>query len=291
MTGGDAVVTTDWLEAHLGDPGLVVVEVDEKPLIHRLGHIPGAHNLDWRTDIQDPQARDLPGPEAMRELLGRLGVTAASTLVFYGDKSNWYAAYGAWLFRLYGARDVRILDGGRQRWVVEERPLSKAVVEPAAVSSSPAPDLDPALRVGWREIPMAVRQGAQLVDVRTTAEYVGAVISEPGYPEESAQRPGHIPSAIGMPWDVMIDSGGRLLPEVELLDQLERHGIDAGRDLILYCRIGERSAHTWFVLSEVLGLRARNYDGSWIEWGSMVGMPIALGDEPGDPAELDRLAD
>ncbi|HEY2715408.1 MAG TPA: sulfurtransferase [Solirubrobacterales bacterium] len=290
MSGAGVVVTTEWLEAHLDDPDLVVVEVDEKPLIHRLGHIPGAHNLDWRTDIQDPRTRDIPGPAAVRELWAKLGVTRSSTVVFYGDKSNWYASYGAWLFRLHGAKDVRVLDGGRQRWVVEDRPLSKAAAAPPGAAPL-KPKLDPGLRIGWREIPAAVRHGAQLVDVRTTAEYIGAVISEPGYPEESAQRPGHIPSAIGMPWDVMLDPSGLLLPEPELLGQLAAHGIDPERELILYCRIGERSAHTWFVLNEVLGLEARNYDGSWIEWGSMVGMPIALGEDPGDAAELERLAD
>jgi thiosulfate/3-mercaptopyruvate sulfurtransferase len=286
MSRGSALVDADWLEAHLGDPDLVVVEVDEKPRVYRLGHVPGAHCLDWKADIQQSRLREIPGPEAVRELWRDMGVTRRSTVVFYGDKSNWYASYGLWLFRHYGLTDVRLLDGGRQRWIVEERPLSTEMPPKADGKGVPRAQVTDGLRTAWHEIPGAVDSGSQLLDVRTAPEYVGSVLTEPGYLDESAQRPGHIPSALGMPWDRMIDAQGLLLPEDALREELDLHGVDLGRPTILYCRIGERSAHTWFVLSQVLDLEASNYDGSWIEWGSMIGMPIAIGDEPGDAADL-----
>jgi thiosulfate/3-mercaptopyruvate sulfurtransferase len=274
------LVDGDWVQARLGDPALVICEVDERPLIYRLGHLPGAHCLDWRMDLQDPVSRDLPDAAAIARLWRRIGLTPEATVVFYGDKSNWYACFAFWLFRLYGARELRILDGGRQAWVREERPLTQD--EPAENTTlvAPAPRRRPGLRAGWREVEAAIRDGVQLLDVRTPAEYRGDVLTEPGYPEEGAQRAGHIPGALSVPWDIAVGHDGRLLDDRTLRARLVAHGVDAGTPVITYCRIGERSAHTWFVLHELLGARARNYDGSWTEWGSMIGMPVVLGEQP-----------
>jgi thiosulfate/3-mercaptopyruvate sulfurtransferase len=274
------LVDGDWVQARLGDPALVICEVDERPLIYRLGHLPGAHCLDWRTDLQDPVSRDLPDAAAVARLWRRIGLTTESTVVFYGDKSNWYACFAFWLFRLYGARELRILDGGRQAWVRDERPLTQDEPAENTTLAAPAPRRRPGLRAGWREVEAAIRDGVQLLDVRTPAEYRGDVLTEAGYPEEGAQRPGHIPGALSVPWDIAVGHDGRLLDDRTLRARLAAHGVDAGTPVITYCRIGERSAHTWFVLHELLGARARNYDGSWTEWGSMIGMPVALGEQP-----------
>jgi thiosulfate/3-mercaptopyruvate sulfurtransferase len=281
------LVDGDWLQARLGQPGLVICEVDERPAIYRIGHVPGAHRLDWRVDLQDPVSRDLPGPEAIRRLWRRLGVTKDSTVVFYGDKSNWYACFGFWLFRLYGAGELRLLDGGRQAWVSEGRPLSEQEPrehdgEPEGSQAlAPAPAAARRLRALWRDVEAAMRDGVQLLDVRTPAEYRGDLLSEPGYPEEGAQRAGHIPGALSVPWDIAVAGDGRILDDERLRERFAERGVDLLAPSITYCRIGERSAHTWFVLHELLGSSARNYDGSWTEWGSMIGMPVAIGDDPG----------
>jgi len=276
------LVEPAWLEARLGDPALVIVEVDERPLIYRLGHVPGAHCLDWRTDLQDPVTRDLPSPAAIRRLWQRIGVHPDSTVVLYGDKSNWYACFGFWLFRLFGLRELRVVDGGRQAWVSEGRPLTQEeppenVITPEEV---PRPRRSPSLRASWQDTLAAITGATQLLDVRTPAEYRGDVLTEPGYAHEGAQRPGHIPGALSVPWDICVNGDGRLLADDELRQRLAARGVRLDRPAITYCRIGERSAHTWFVLHELLGAPARNYDGSWTEWGSMIGMPVALGDEP-----------
>lgn len=277
------LVDPHWVHARLGDPGLVIVEVDERPLIYRHGHIPGAHCLDWRADLQDPLTRDLPDLAAICRLWSRIGMRRDSTVVFYGDKSNWYACFGFWLFRIYGARDLRLLDGGRQAWLSAELPLSYE--EPAEHVLGPDEVAQPqprdGLRASWRDVLEAMRNGTQLLDVRTPAEYRGDVLTEAGYPQEGAQRAGHIPTALSVPWDVAVDEDGRLLADDQLRQRLRDRGVALDRPAIAYCRIGERSAHTWFVLHELLGIPARNYDGSWTEWGSMIGMPVALGDEPG----------
>jgi thiosulfate/3-mercaptopyruvate sulfurtransferase len=257
--------------------------VDERPLVYRLGHIPGAHSLDWHTDLQDPITRDIPDGHAMARLWRRIGLQADSTVVFYGDQSNWYACFGFWLFRLYGARDLRLLDGGRQAWLTEERPMTSDEPPENVVESGAVPRRNSELRATWRDV--AAEAGrAQLLDVRTPEEYRGDVLTQPGYPDEGAQRPGHVPGALSVPWDVAVGVDGRLHPDDVLRRRLAERGVDVGAPSITYCRIGERSAHTWFVLHEVLGAHALNYDGSWTEWGSMVGMPVALGDEPGSMA-------
>jgi thiosulfate/3-mercaptopyruvate sulfurtransferase len=268
-----------WLEARLGDPDLVVLEVDERPLVYRLGHIPGAHCLDWRIDLQDPITRDIPNRAAIARLWSRVGLQRESTVVFYGDKGNWYACFGFWLFRLYGIRDLRLLDGGRQAWLAEERPLTEDEPAENTTRTDVRPRRNGRLRATWRDVEEGrPTNGLQLLDVRTPAEYRGDVLTEAGYPQEGAQRPGHIPGALNVPWDVAVDLDGRLHPDDVLRTRLTEHGVDLHRPSITYCRIGERSAHTWFVLYELLGCQARNYDGSWTEWGSMIGMPVALGD-------------
>ena len=281
MSRRDGVlVDGEWVQARLGDRDLVVCEVDERPLIYRLGHIPGAHCLDWRMDLQDPVSRDLPDAEAIGRLWRRIGLAPESTVVFYGDKSNWYACFAFWLFRLYGARELRILDGGRQAWVREERPLTEEEPPENTIATSLSPRRRTRLRAGWREVQAAVADGVQLLDVRTPAEYRGDVLTEAGYPEEGAQRPGHIPGALSVPWDLAVGDDGRIVADGELRARLAARGVDVSAPAITYCRIGERSAHTWFVLHELLGARAQNYDGSWTEWGSMIGMPVALGEQP-----------
>lgn len=275
------LVGCDDVLAMLDDPRLVLLEVDEQPLLYRMRHIPGAHMLDWHTDLQDPVARDLPDREAIRRLWTRLGIGEDSTVVLYGDKYNWYACFAYWLFWLYGLRRMAIIDGGRPLWL--SRRLPTTTVEPLPrATAAPEPRLDGACRAAWWQLGGAGVGAPALVDVRSPQEYTGERLTEPGYPEEAAQRPGHIPGAVNLPWASATEYDGRLksLDELELL--YGAHGITRERPTITYCRIGERSAHTWFVLHRVLGHPdVRNYDGSWTEWGSMVGMPVALGDDAG----------
>jgi thiosulfate/3-mercaptopyruvate sulfurtransferase len=282
------LVSTDWLQNHLTDPGLLILEVDERPLIFREAHIPGARCLDWRLDLQDAVSRDIPSGDAMAGLWRRIGLSPQHTVVFYGDRNNWWAAFAFWLFRYYGARDLRLLDGGRQAWLAEGRPIEVTLPDdgsPAAPPEAPRLRRRPALRAGWRDALAAIDDGVQLVDVRTPAEFRGEVFSETGYAHERAQRAGRIPSAVNLPWDLTVDHDGKLHADERLRAILREHGIEPGRPSITYCRIGERSAHTWFVLYELLGHPARNYDGSWVEWGSMIGMPVATGpQEPGATA-------
>lgn len=273
------LVDGDWLEERLGDPDLVICEVDERPLIYRVGHIPGARCLDWRVDLQDSLTRDLPDSESLARLWRRIGLTERSTVVFYGDQSNWHACFGYWLFRIYGVSDMRILDGGRQLWVREQRPLTREAVSENGRAARLPQASGERLRARWPDVQAAGERGVQLLDVRTTAEYRGDVLAEAGYADEGAQRAGHIPGALSVPWDLAVGEDGRLLAEDQLRARLTARGVDLTAPAITYCRIGERSAHTWFVLHELLGVEARNYDGSWVEWGSMIGMPIATGED------------
>jgi thiosulfate/3-mercaptopyruvate sulfurtransferase len=276
-----ALVDGAWLESRLADDRLIVLEVDERPLVYRLGHVPGAHSLDWRADLQDPVTRDIPGRDAIARLFRRVGLRPDATVVLYGDNSNWYACFAYWLLRSYGIRDLRLLDGGRQVWLVEGRPLTTDRPPENTDGKIATPRHDSSLRADWQDIvESASGSSPQLLDVRTPAEYRGDVLTEPGYASEGAQRPGHIPGALSVPWEVAVDNDGRILSEERLRERLAGLGVDLTKPAITYCRIGERSAHTWFVLNELLGIAARNYDGSWAEWGSMIGMPVALGDEP-----------
>jgi len=280
-TKSDALVGCEWLLEHLDDPELVILEVDERPVLYRVGHIPGAHCLDWHSDLQDPVTRDIPHSEAIEVLWRRTGIDDESLVVLYGDKNNWYACFAYWLFRLYGLRRLAILDGGRPAWVTSGLRLS--TTEPVPENSEPPPaQLDPSLRASWRDVAEPETDPSQLIDVRTPEEYRGEMLTEPGYPEEAAQRPGHIPGALSIPWDHATREDGSFKPPEELETLFTASHLDRQTPTITYCRIGERSAHTWFVLHELLGWPdIRNYDGSWTEWGSMIAMPVALGQEPG----------
>jgi len=268
------------LQARLDDPRLVLVEVDERPAIYREGHIAGAHCVDPRRDLQDPLVRDIAGPAAIAKLWHRLGITRESSVVLYGDKSNWWACFGFWLFRVYGLRRLRLLDGGRQAWLADGRAFDRDGPRrhSVALTDVPRPRRRADLRADRAAVAAAAQAGQQLIDVRTAAEFRGEVLSEPGYGHEAAQRAGHIPSAISLPWERLVGADGRILRDAALRERLAAGGVKLELPSITYCRIGERSAHTWFVLHEVLGAPARNYDGSWAEWGSMIGMPIAVGD-------------
>lgn len=290
MSRAEALVDGDWLQERLDDPELVILEVDQRPLVYELGHIPGAYCLDWHSDLQNPVVRDIPTPESIELLWQRIGVTKRSTVVFYGDLSNWYPGFGLWLFKLYGLDDVRLLDGGRQLWLAEDRPLSHEAPAAAQIADVPSARLRPELRALWHDVAEGVGVGAQLLDVRTPAEYRGDVLAEPGYAQEGSQRAGHIPGALNLHWDTVLGDDGRIRPDEDLRALLAELGVDLDAPVVTYCRIGERSAHTWFVLHELLDVEdVRNYDGSWTEWGSMIGMPIMRGTEPGE-ASVNGLA-
>src|SRR6187402_2444561 len=278
----ERLVSTEWLAERLGEPGLVVVESDEDVLLYETGHIPGAVKIDWHTDLNDPVERDYIDGAAFAELLGSKGIARDSTVVIYGDKNNWWAAYALWVFTLFGHEDVRLLDGGRDLWIAEGRPIT---TEPPAVTpvEYPVVERDDSVVRAFKEDVLA-HFGNPLIDVRSAEEYTGERTSAPAYPEEGALRAGHIPTAASVPWARAVAEDGGFKPRVEL-DAIYRGdaGLQDGDAIVAYCRIGERSSHTWFVLKHLLGFDdVRNYDGSWTEWGSAVRVPIATGSEPGE---------
>jgi thiosulfate/3-mercaptopyruvate sulfurtransferase len=276
------LVTTDWLAEHLGDQNIAVAEVDENPDLYDEGHIPGAIKLHWRDDLQDPVERDLVEREEFERLLGERGIGNDTSLVLYGDKNNWFAAYAYWYLKIYGHEDVRILDGGRQKWIDEGRELTTDVPSPQSTTYT-AKDRDESIRTYRDAVRETIGQGDRaLVDVRSPQEYSGDLIAPPGYEQEGAQRAGHIPTAKSIPWAQAVRDDGTFKTPDELRELYEEKGVTPEKAVTAYCRIGERSAHTWFVLRELLGYSdVRNYDGSWTEYGSLVGVPVALGDEPG----------
>lgn len=277
----ERLVSGDWLEAHLGTPGLVVVESDEDVLLYETGHIDGAVKIDWHTDLNDPVQRDYIDGAAFAKLMSSKGIGRDTTVVIYGDKNNWWAAYALWVFTLFGHDDVRLLDGGRAKWEADGRSYTTVEPEPLAVDYPIVERNDSAIRAYKDDV--LKHLGNPLIDVRSPEEFSGERTSAPAYPEEGALRAGHIPSAQNVPWAKAVADDGTFKPVAEL-DSIYRDGagLSDGDDIVAYCRIGERSSHTWFVLTYLLGFESvRNYDGSWTEWGSAVRVPIAKGSEPG----------
>jgi len=278
----ERLVTTEWLEAHKGTEGLVVLESNEDVLLYDTGHIPGAIKIDWHTELNDPVVRDYVEGEAFSDLMSRKGISRDDTVVIYGDKSNWWAAYTLWVFTLFGHQDVRLLNGGRDAWVAQGLPLTKDVPTPAPTSYPVVQRDDSEIRAFKEDV--LAHLGKPLIDVRSPEEYSGERTHMPAYPEEGALRGGHIPTAKSIPWATAAQADGRFKSHSDLVDiYLTQQGFEPGEDIITYCRIGERSSHTWFVMKYLLGFtNAKNYDGSWTEWGSAVRVPIATGDQPGE---------
>ncbi len=275
----EVLVETDWLSQHAGDPKVRVAEVDYDPAAnYELGHVPGAVLFDWRKDINDPVHRDILSREALTALFRRAGVADGTTLVLYGDFNNWFAAFAFWVFTYYGVTNVKILNGGRKKWIAEDLPLTKEVPHPTP-SSFEAKGPDPKLRAFLEDVRAAlphVKSGSTaLVDVRGPKEFSGEITAPPEYPNEHAQRGGHIPGAKNVPWAQAVREDGTFKSREELEALYGAQGVKAGLPVITYCRIGERSSHTWFVLRYLLGFKdVRNYDGSWTEWGNLVRTPI-----------------
>ncbi|MGV8886240.1 MAG: sulfurtransferase [Microbacteriaceae bacterium] len=277
----ERLVSAEWLEANLATPGLVVVESDEDVLLYETGHIEGAVKIDWHTDLNDPIERDYIDGAAFAELLGSKGITRDTTVVIYGDKNNWWAAYALWVFTLFGHEDVRLLDGGRAKWESDGRAYTTAPESALTVKYPVVERNDGDIRAFKDDV--LAHFGKPLIDVRSPEEYSGQRTTMPAYPEEGALRAGHIPSAMSVPWAKAAAEDGTFR-RVDELNELYRTGagLSDGDDVIAYCRIGERSSHTWFVLTYLLGFEGvRNYDGSWTEWGSAVRVPIVKGTEPG----------
>ena len=277
----ERLVSGDWLEANLGTPGLVVVESDEDVLLYETGHIEGAVKIDWHTDLNDPVERDYIDGAGFAKLLGSKGISRDSTVVIYGDKNNWWAAYALWVFSLFGHEDVRLLDGGRAKWEADGRAYTTAPESATAVDYPVVERDDSKIRAYKDQV--IEHLGNPLVDVRSPEEFSGERTTAPAYPEEGTLRAGHIPSAQNVPWAKSVAEDGTFKP-LAGLNELYRDGagLKDGDNIIAYCRIGERSSHTWFVLTHLLGFEGvRNYDGSWTEWGSAVRVPIVKGSEPG----------
>jgi thiosulfate/3-mercaptopyruvate sulfurtransferase len=278
----ERIVSTAWLAEHLGDDGLVVLECDEDVLLYHTGHIPGARKLDWHLDLNDDVQRDYVSPEAFAAMCSARGIRRDSTVVVYGDNYNWWAAYALWVFSLFGHEDVRLLDGGRATWQAEGRPMTEEdpVVEP---SDYPLVSRDDATIRAFKDDVLAHIGNGPLVDVRSPGEFSGELLHMPDYPQEGVQRGGHVPTARNVPWKRAAEEDGSF----KAVDDLraiyaDEQGLAPGDDVITYCRIGERSSHTWFVLTHLLGFeRVRNYDGSWVEWGNAVRVPIEKPAGPG----------
>jgi thiosulfate/3-mercaptopyruvate sulfurtransferase len=280
MSRDSALVSADWAEKNLGAPGVVFVEVDEDTTAYDTGHIPGAVKLDWKKDLQDPVRRDFVNKQQFEALLSARGVANSDLVVLYGGNNNWFAAYAYWYLKLYGHDQVRLLDGGRKKWELDNRPL---VADPVSrpTTSYVAREADNSIRAFRDEVLSAIGS-KNLVDVRSPDEYAGRLLAPAHLPQEQAQRAGHIPTAISVPWSKAANEDGTFKSDDELRSLYGGAGLDGSRATIAYCRIGERSSHTWLVLRELLGHQdVKNYDGSWTEYGSLVGVPVALGDQPG----------
>jgi thiosulfate/3-mercaptopyruvate sulfurtransferase len=272
----ERLVSTSWLAEHLDDPQVVVVESDEDVLLYETGHIPGAVKIDWHTDLNDPITRDYRDPAAFATLMQEKGIARDSTLVFYGDNFNWWAAYALWVFRLFGHEDVRLLNGGRQKWIEEGRELTRDVPARSHADYPVVERDDATIRAFRSDVEQHLASSGRLIDVRSPEEYRGELLHMPNYPQEGALRGGHIPGAASVPWKRAANDDGTFR-SAEDLEAIYTGEVGLGRadDVVVYCRIGERSSHTWFVLQHLLGFdTVRNYDGSWTEWGNLVRAPI-----------------
>ncbi|ASE10383.1 sulfurtransferase [Kocuria rhizophila] len=285
----ERLVSTAWVAEHAGEPGVVVVESDEDVLLYETGHVPGAVKVDWHTELNDTATRDYVDGEAFAALMSAKGISRDDTVVIYGDKSNWWAAYALWVFTLFGHRDVRLMNGGRDKWIAEGRELSTERPEVVA-SDYPAVERDDTPIRAYREDVLAALGTTPLIDVRSPQEYTGERTHMPDYPQEGTLRGGHIPTAASVPWARAAAEDGTFKSRAELeAIYLDEVGLTPGEDVIAYCRIGERSSHTWFVLTHLLGFEnVRNYDGSWTEWGNAVRVPVAQGEERGKAPEATR---
>jgi thiosulfate/3-mercaptopyruvate sulfurtransferase len=278
MSRSDVLVDAGWVEAHHGDAGVVLVEVDEDTSAYDKGHIPDAVKIDWKTDLQDPVRRDFVDKAGFEALLSARGISNDDTVVLYGGNNNWFAAYAYWYFKLYGHHNVQLLDGGRKKWELESRELVTDVPQRASTNYT-AREQDSSIRA-FRDEAIAAIGKLNLVDVRSPDEFAGRLLAPAHLPQEQAQRGGHIPTAKNVPWSKAAEEDGTFKSDDALRTLYgDEAGVDFGKDTIAYCRIGERSAHTWFVLHELLGQpNVKNYDGSWTEYGSLVGVPIEVGD-------------
>ncbi|MFI9406215.1 sulfurtransferase [Nocardia sp. NPDC052316] len=276
MARSDVLVSVDWAEENLNAPGVVFVEVDEDTSAYDNGHIEGAVRLDWKKDLQDQVRRDFVNQEQFSDLLSARGIANDDEVILYGGNNNWFAAYAYWYFKLYGHTNVKLLDGGRKKWELDGRPLSTdGVNRPATQYKAAAPDVT--IRA-FRDEVIAAIGTKNLVDVRSPDEFSGKILAPAHLPQEQSQRPGHIPGAINVPWSKAANEDGTFKSDAELAEIYKEAGLDGEKETIAYCRIGERSSHTWFVLQELLGhSNVKNYDGSWTEYGSLVGAPIELG--------------
>ncbi|MEX2315591.1 MAG: sulfurtransferase [Pirellulales bacterium] len=281
----EVLVSTAWVDEHRQDPKVRIVESDEDVLLYHQGHVPGAVRIDWHTDLQDQIVRDYIDKARFAELCTSKGIANDTTVVFYGDKSNWWACYAYWVFKLYGHADCRIMNGGRKRWEADERGWSSESEPRYPRTSYVASDPDPSIRAFQAEVVKHQQRGKPLVDVRSTGEYTGELLHMPDYPQEGALRGGHIPGALSVPWSRSVNEDGTFKSAKELEKIYAREaGLKRRAPVIAYCRIGERSSHTWFVLHYLLGFpKVKNYDGSWTEWGNTVGVPIEKG--PGRQAD------
>ncbi|MFI5780209.1 sulfurtransferase [Nocardia sp. NPDC051570] len=276
MARSDVLVSADWVEENLNTPGVAIVEVDEDTSAYDTGHIEGAVKLDWKQDLQDSVRRDFVNREQFSDLLSARGIANNDTVVLYGGNNNWFAAYAYWYFKLYGHQNVKLLDGGRKKWELDGRPLSKDAVHREATTYK-AGDQDLTIRAFRDEVIDAIGT-KNLVDVRSPDEFSGKILAPAHLPQEQSQRPGHIPSAINVPWSKAANEDGTFKSDADLATLYKEAGLNGEKETIAYCRIGERSSHTWFVLRELLGHQnVKNYDGSWTEYGSLVGAPIELG--------------
>jgi len=282
MSRDAVLVDADWVESHLDHDNLVLIEVDEDTAAYDKGHIRGAVKVDWKEDLQDPVRRDFVNREQFEQLLSQRGISDSDTVVIYGGNNNWFAAYAYWYFKLYGHEKALLLDGGRKKWELESRDLTDEIVPRAtATYEAKEPNLD--IRAFRDEVVAAIGD-KNLVDVRSPDEYSGRLLAPAHLPQESAQRGGHVPTAANIPWSKAANDDGTFKSNEELKKLYSEAGVEFGsKDTIAYCRIGERSAHTWFVLHEILDEpNVKNYDGSWTEYGSLVGVPVAVGDDPGE---------